>query len=272
MTTTPHSGGTPGTLTAYVHHKCRCPKCVTRMATWSSRRRRQRGYGTWQPTTPAAPARERLEAYIAAGLTQRQLANRTGVHQAVISNILLGTTQKLRLHNAAAILALPTPTDVIVEAAGRQIDATATRRRLQALAACGWPIRELARRLGVDQAHVAAIIHGRLQYLAGPTVAKIAALYDQLWDLPPQDAGVRAGNVRLALAAAARHRWAPPLAWDDDTIANPDAVPDWTGRCGTPGGYYDHSQLGTPTCQACRDAVAAAATVRKLKRRARQAA
>jgi hypothetical protein len=61
------------------------------------------------------------------------------------------------------------------------------------------------------------------------------------------------------------------MAWDDDAIDDPATQPDWTARCGTPGGYYDHTQIGTPTCRRCRRAVRDAARERKLRRRNRAA-
>lgn len=66
-------------------------------------------------------------------------------------------------------------------------------------------------------------------------------------------------------------RWAPVGAWDEDTLDDPDAAPDWTGRCGTPGGAEAHRRRGTPTCQACRDVRTAAQRARRERQNTPQA-
>ena len=59
-------------------------------------------------------------------------------------------------------------------------------------------------------------------------------------------------------------------AWDDDTIDDPAAFPDWTGKCGTPDGYDAHYKMKIlPSCQPCRDARAA---YRKEQKEAKRAA
>jgi hypothetical protein len=49
----------------------------------------------------------------------------------------------------------------------------------------------------------------------------VAAAYDALSMKLPPDTGIS----RQVRAHAERRGWAPPLAWDDDTIDDPDAVP-----------------------------------------------
>jgi len=80
------------------------------------------------------------------------------------------------------------------------------------------------------------------------------ALYDELWQADPADHGASPGGITRARRYAAERRWAPPQAWDDDTIDNPDAFPDWTGQCGTPQGVGAHRRAGIPACDPCRRA------------------
>lgn len=279
MTTTPHSGGTPllhGRHSTYTHHKCRCIPCTVAMNAWEAHRRRQTAYGRWQPYVSAIPIRTHVRTLIAAGMTWNQIATAASVNRRVITHLMLGAgpgrppARRMRPGNAHAILAVPIPAQPPAD--GHAItDPTGPRRKLQALVSGGWPLRHLARQAHLDLHTVSDCIHGRGQVRAGTAYA-IHVLYGQLWNADPATAGVRAQDVRNAHRLAASRRWAPPLAWDDDSINDPAAQPDWTGRCGSTGGYYDHSQLGTPTCQPCRDAVNAAASQRKFKRRARQAA
>jgi hypothetical protein len=281
MTTTPASftDGAPelvhGRLTTYTHGKCRCPKCAARMNLWEADRRRQKAYGTWQPYVDAEPVRAHVLKVLNAGLTRPQIAAAASVNVEVVDHLLDGSgpgrgpARTMRPANAHALLGVHAPG--VPPAGGHAIiDATRPQRELQALVAGGFPLRFLARQASLDLHTVVDIIYGRRQARAG-TAHTIHALYGDLWDQQPADHGVRPHDIRRSHRIAARYRWAPALAWDDDTIANPDAVPDWTGRCGTTGGYYDHSQLNTPTCQPCRDAVSAAAAERKMRRRTRQA-
>jgi hypothetical protein len=265
-----------GRLSTYTHHKCRCLKCTVRMNAWEANRRRQKAYGRWQPYVDAPPVRAHVNNLIDAGMSWPQISAASGVHIKVIENLLLGAgsgrapSRRLRPDNAQALMTVPVP--AIPPADGAAItDATRPRRELQALVASGRPLRFLARRSGLDLHTVVNIVHGRGPVRAG-TAHTIHVLYGQLWDADPRADGIRPHDIRRAQQTAAARHWAPPLAWDDDTINDPAAVPDWTGRCGTTGGYYDHSQLGTPTCQPCRDAVNAAAAKRRLRRRTAQVA
>jgi hypothetical protein len=85
----------------------------------------------------------------------------------------------------------------------------------------------------------------------------VRALYDELWRADPREHGVDNQAYSRTRNHAAAHGWAPVGAWDDDTIDDPAAFPDWTGRCGTPEGYSDHYRLDIPYCLPCREARAA---------------
>jgi len=95
------------------------------------------------------------------------------------------------------------------------IPADGTRRRLQALVVMGWPLADLGDRLGVHLANLSRWI--RADNVARSTAARVAALYDELWDQPgPSEKGAKRAKTR---------GWLPPLAWDDDTIDDPAARP-----------------------------------------------
>jgi hypothetical protein len=96
-------------------------------------------------------------------------------------------------------------------------DATGTRRRLQALIATGWPIRELARQMGWA-GNPGLLLYGERQQVHKHTAALVADVYDRLWDIP--------GPSLRSRRAAQRAGYAPPSAWDDDTIDDPAATPD----------------------------------------------
>uniref|UniRef100_UPI003F491853 hypothetical protein n=1 Tax=Pseudonocardia sp. CA-138482 TaxID=3240023 RepID=UPI003F491853 len=96
------------------------------------------------------------------------------------------------------------------------IDGTGSARRLQALAAIGWPVVALAERLGAHPVHVRYIRCARTPVRVR-THEAILALYRELSEKP--------GPHSRSARHAARRGWAPPIAWDDDTIDDPAAAP-----------------------------------------------
>lgn len=76
------------------------------------------------------------------------------------------------------------------------------------------------------RANLGPVLHGT----RGVTVATrdaVRALYDELWDaIPPAAAWRERQATSRARGLAARYGWAPPMAWDDETIDDPAAVPD----------------------------------------------
>jgi hypothetical protein len=84
------------------------------------------------------------------------------------------------------------------------VDATGTRRRLQALVAIGWHRTELARRLHLGPSQFKALLRRRCR-VAAEAAAAVEALYDRIWDQRPRGSprGTGAqvcGRARLARA------------------------------------------------------------------------
>ncbi len=100
------------------------------------------------------------------------------------------------------------------------VDATGAHRRIQALQRLGWPMGELAARLGCEP-------HGRALSCAlqrsrctRSWAAKVAALFDELCMVP--------GPSQTTQRRAAAKGWPPPLAWDDiDHDSHPAAAGSW---------------------------------------------
>lgn len=97
----------------------------------------------------------------------------------------------------------------------RLVDSCGVHRRLRALQAIGWSATAIAAELEVGRSAVNKLKHA--QRSTPETVATISALYDRLSMIP--------GPHRQAARYAAAHGWAPPLAWDDDSIDDPAARP-----------------------------------------------
>src|SRR3954469_8394643 len=148
----PQASHRHGTRAAYVRDRCRCPDCTAANTAASRTATRQRIYGRWQPYVDAGPVREHIAALRAAGIGVERIARLAGLPVSHIRELAehdrgdSSRTQRVRPSTAARVLGIG------VHDANRaphsRVDATGTRRRLQALIAIGWPTELLAAQLG----------------------------------------------------------------------------------------------------------------------------
>jgi hypothetical protein len=251
MNTRPHG---------YARYKldgCRCYVCGLANATYYEARERAIAYGTWQPWADAGPVREHIRALRGCGIGLRRIAEAAGVDRKRLQAVLggrpergTGPQEKVRPALAAAVLAVEPTLELL--GAKTPIDATGTHRRLQALVAAGWPQARLAARLGMAPGNFSGTM--TREQVTVRTARAVRALYDVLWAVDPREHGVDNQAYSRARNHAASNGWAPVGAWDDDLIDDPQAFPDWTGRCGTPQGATAHHRIGVPVCPPCRNA------------------
>ena len=247
-----------GTRAKYVVDKCRCAPCTQANTNAENNRYRQQAYGRWEPYVDAEPARAHVRMLMDYGYGWKRIAQMAGVGRGTVEKLLYGSQHRgmgpskgIRPETAAKLLAVRPNRERM--GAAIPVDATGTRRRLQALVAAGWPQARLAERLGMMPSNFGVTLNSE-QVLAS-TERAVRALYDQLWRRDPREHGVDARAYSRARNQAADRRWAPAGAWDDDVIDDPASFPDWTGHCGTPNGEPTHRRLGIlPVCQPCRDA------------------
>jgi len=224
-----------GTTTRF-KRGCDCGPCRIAWNDYQAHVRRQKAYGRWPEwggRVDANPARQHIRALQAAGMGLKQVKRLSGVGEGTIFPLLYGDpaaglepTKRIAPERAQALLAVQATMDTL--AAGAVMDATGTRRRLQALSANGWAAALLAERLN---RHASAIRRTRIS----PTVLvsnarDVRDLYESMWDeLPPMATGDQKSSVTRVKQHAKRLGWAPPMAWDDDTIDHPDAQPEGAG-------------------------------------------
>lgn len=127
-----------------------------------------------------------------------------------------GTEQK--------ILAVPAPPALREIRTLAAVDATGTHRRLKALMWLGWPSRVLAQRMGVHEAWTSRSFSSRTR-VTQAVEARVRVLYDGWWNVQPERVGVDAGEAEDTRVYARVQGWHGPLAWDDDTIDDPKALP-----------------------------------------------
>ena len=209
-----------GSDPCYTRHGCRCEPCRATHGREAKRRRHARASG--HPTRlDAGPTVAHLRALLASGMGRAEVSRRAGLHGTNLARLLRGDQKTVTPARAAAILAIrPTPVD-------RQrlgaVDSIGTRRRVQALMALGWHLTAIAADAGVPPCTIRRILDGADVCIAA-TRRKVAATYDRLWNRTPPT--TRSHLDSRARNLARRSGWPPPMAWDDDTIDDPAAVPE----------------------------------------------
>ncbi|MGW4075936.1 hypothetical protein ACWELB_20900 [Streptomyces asiaticus] len=211
------------TLTCYTDYNCRRDPCVTRYNDWHRGRQRALAAGTWQPLVDATPVREHLLKLHAAGITPYRVEVLTGIDWNTIRLYTQpvvhqgrGMIRRISRENQAKILAIqPEPT-----LPGR-VDPTGTRRRIQALCAIGWPLKELGPHINIEPEYVRHILK-RINQVYGTTAQATTNAYERLRDDNPRKHGISETSIKRALRHSKQNRWAPPKYWDQ----HPGAIDD----------------------------------------------
>lgn len=191
---------------------CRQKACIDASTRYTKRLRVEHQRGHYR-MTDATPTRQHIARLMAAGWTQRQIAHASGVESASIHQIYAGHQQKTANWRAAAILNVQVtqpPADP------RRVDATGTRRRLQALRVIGHRRYDLAAALGITADRVKHITNGRTKYVTQAEAATIARLYRRL--------SVTPGPSQQTATIARTKGWHGPLAWE--AIDDPNCEPE----------------------------------------------
>jgi hypothetical protein len=172
---------------------------------------------------PATRAAAHIRKLRAANLTDTQLRTAAHIsistlHRAAHQHGRIATTTERR------ILAIPIPPRPTTATSRATTPPHGTRRRLQALVHAGWPPVTLATTLGIRRARIHLLLHQEHGPVTIATATRVSALFQHLWDQQPEEHGVRPIAAHRARLLAARHGFAPALAWDNIDAA--DAVPD----------------------------------------------
>ena len=216
-----------GSISRYKYHRCRCLTCCDGWRDYSANIRRQQAYGRWEPLIDAAPVRVHVEHLQASGLGIFRIAELAGVAQSTVSRLLYGKGDRLpqtQMQRAKAERILAVQADTSSLASGAFVDATGTRRRIQALVAVGFTHKAIAPHIGVHAHYVGDLAANRV--VTSRHARAVTAAYDRLWNADPLAHGVTPAAVKRSRNLAAREGWPPPLAWDDDHIDDPACRPE----------------------------------------------
>lgn len=233
--------------------KCAITACRKAHAARQRNRRRMIAYGKWEPLVDAAPVRAHVRRLMDDhGLSVRSICRMSGIPVPTLDKLLYAVagsqpSQEVTFATAQAILGLTVDLEKIDPKS--LVPSLGTQRRIQALHAIGWTLKAIGPIAGLPQASAwKAMGHPKV---TADTARAFRRAYDTLWNVDPEDRGTPAWLARRNRASAARNGWAGPLAWNDDTIDDPRAFPDWTGHCGTASGRLLHVAAGGEPCDAC---------------------
>lgn len=239
-----------GTYAAYTLDGCRCLPCKDATAEYNRQLDRRNAYGR-SDLVVADPVRSHVEQLAAAGIGLKTLARLSGVSHGSLWKLMYGKRQpdgsrvpSARIHKQTAAAVLAVRPSLGTLAGGAKIDATGTRRRVQALMVLGWSIPQIGARADVDRQVLDAVVYGRRNLVTAVRARAVCDVYDELWNTQPPTgdkfALIAANRTRRRAAAAG---WAGPLAWDDDTIDDPQAAPDLGAVAPVKGGVTADERL-----------------------------
>jgi hypothetical protein len=210
-----------GHYLGYVNDKCRCDQCREAWRAYQAKRSRDIAYRGREVTERVNPdrARRHILKLRDRGIGARTVEAATGISSFSIFKIAAGEREWIGADTEAAILSYKTPPLTALTDRSR-IEGIGTHRRIRALQAIGWSLRDIAERVGCTGSNIGEVLrHDRVR---AKTARAISEVYEDLWNKPAPEGYRRTKS----LIAARANGWAPPLAWNDDEIDDPDATPD----------------------------------------------
>lgn len=193
---------------------CSCLHCE------AARASRRRNYKlNRRAHTDATKVSDHIDRLVRRGWTQAEIVAASGLSAPTVSETWRGIYSTVRVETAVALLAVtgPAPHSWTVNSIG-------TIRRIQALAALGWTVRETCRDAGLSERFYAELIDKDRATIARASADAITTLYEQRSMRRPSLNAHR----RRTRTIAARKSWAPPLAWND--IEDPNEQPTGVGH------------------------------------------
>ncbi|MBD5787134.1 hypothetical protein IF650_13180 [Cellulosimicrobium terreum] len=167
----------------------------------------------------ASPVHTHVRGLLDAGWSSRAISEAAGVAPTTVSSIVRRRQATVRRDVAARILRVR---------AGRMlahrdtpagfVPAVGARRRIKALLALGWRHEDITAAAGLTgRGQSAIVLHQRGDWVAKVTHDAVLAAYAAL--------STRQGPSDRTRSRAAMLGYAPPAAWDDDVLDDPDAAP-----------------------------------------------
>lgn len=168
-------------------------------------------------------ATEYAKILVRAGMSAIDISERSGVAKRRVQRIVQGSQEMISWVTEEAILGVPVPEGRYMPKTDGLIDATSSRRRLQALAVQGFPLSYISPEVDMGKAVLMSLRSGANRNTLVSCSVKIRLVHDELWDADPLELGVLPRSSNTAKSCAARGGWFPTEAWAD--IDDPDCEP-----------------------------------------------
>lgn len=236
-----------------------CEKCVLfRKRKRMQHKLRDLGRGTRMTEPEVRDARSYLNDLNAMGMSIRQISRELGTSDGGAWRLLHGTSGMHRTTYEKVLALRFDPNEIQgIRRRGTHVPIFQAQRRVQGLYAIGFSYKWQSQQIGFSSPTVARDIVARgHQTVAYQTFMDIDAMYRKFENEYAEDHVEPTWSVPKTIADGKRKGFAPPSCWDDDTIDDPDAIAQWTGKCGMYQGYYMHRKAGLPACRPCLDAIA----------------
>ncbi|HMM96542.1 hypothetical protein [Phycicoccus sp.] len=178
---------------------------------WRVNYERERAQGH-RRYVPAEDTRVRLQTLVDAHVSLRTIARASGLSDTSVGRLVAGEQRFVRRTTARRVAALRFA-DVFEQESGN-VPSIGTIRRIQALMAIGWRKSDLEA-AGVPASNL--ITRPDREWVAATGWRRTRDVYDRLSMTP--------GPSQVCRDRARARGYLPPLAWDDDTIDDPRAVP-----------------------------------------------
>lgn len=165
---------------------------------------------------PSGPTTEHIRSLVAAGASQAGVARAAGLSAEAVSRLLHRPRASVQIGTERRVLAI-TLEDVLRRRDPQGfVPAIGARRRIQALLAMGWTHQLITDHMtGCKQiSHVA--LNQRGNWIARATHDAVVAAYEAL--------SMKLGPSERTRERAKARGYAPPLAWDEGDLDNPEAV------------------------------------------------
>jgi DNA invertase Pin-like site-specific DNA recombinase len=204
-------------------------------------KRRMRGYGTPIHVLPEelAEAKSIVVDCHDRGMSFNDMERQLGVSRHVLADVAADRKKTIDRDNYEAIVKMEFEPPPPGRRNGSRMSSVGAYRRVDALRSLGFPKKFLAEYMGTQHQNIPTGDRHK-DHIYFDMYTQIKEMYDKLRDADPADFGIRPIDIVRANRRAERLNLPGPLCWDDDTIDDPDAVPEWTGACGTARGYFLH--------------------------------
>jgi transcriptional regulator with XRE-family HTH domain len=175
-------------------------------------------------SVPAAEAKAyALDLVNEAGMSPMDIAERSGISQTKVKDIIRGKCERIYRITEEAILGIEIPEDGWISTADGLANSIGTQRRLRALSVQGFSLSIMAKETGATIRTISEVRAGGRARVRISFLRAVAEMHDRLWDEDPLAWGVSASGVTRSMQWAQGQGWHPTEAWED--INDPGCEP-----------------------------------------------